>query len=263
MRTASFLVAVTAIVQPAAAETVAIPFAPPTGTALTYRIDQQRPVAGLSSFFRAVRLLRFERAGSGYTLFATLQSIDTDAPASGAEPYRAALGPLLGVEMHFRLDGAGRIVALDDMDAVWSSVQKGLAAMMAAFPPDSSRYKAAARVQALFAGLSAEGKLALLAGELQPLFLFSGSDVADGPGRGLRTMAGSPLGKPVQVEGTLKIIAQAAARLDLEEKLAGEGVQVAVRYGLSRQTGMVEDQERSLTMGALSMTESRSLMLAK
>ncbi|MEA3388883.1 hypothetical protein [Sphingobium sp. CCH11-B1] len=267
MRPASFLPAsfllAAAISQPAAAEAIAIPFAPPTGMALTYRIDQHRPVAGQDSLFRAVRRLRFERAGSGYMLYATLQSIDTDAPASGAEPYRAALGPLVGVEMRFRLDGKGRIVALEDMDAVWTSVQTGLAAMLTTFPSDSSRYKAAARVQALFAGLLAEGRLALLAGELQPLFLFSGSDVADGPGRGLRTMAGSPLGKPVEVEGTLKITAQTPARLALEEKLAGEGVQVAVRYGLSRQTGIVEEQERTLVAGALAMKENRSLTAAK
>lgn len=263
MRAASFLVAAAAIAQPAAAETIAIPFAPPTGTALTYRIDQHRPIGGQASLFRAVRLLRFEKAGNGYMLHATLQSIDTDAPAPGAEPYRAALGPLVGVEMHFQLDGSGRIMALGDMDTVWNTVQAGLSAMLAAFPPDSSRYKAATRVQALFAGLSAEGKLALLAGELQPLFLFSGSDVVDGPGRGLRTMAGSPLGKPVEVEGTLKITAQTPIRLDLEEKLAGGGVQVTVRYGLSRQTGLVQDQERSLAAGALAMTESRSLTAAK
>ncbi|WP_088183099.1 hypothetical protein [Sphingobium sp. Z007] len=255
------LFAVTLIVfsQPAVAQGIAIPFAPPTDRALVYRIEQHRPVEGTTRQFSATRDLRFERAGDGYILQATLRDIDSDAPAAGAEPYRAALTPLVGVVLRFQLDGQGRIVGLDDIDAVWGKVQAGIDAMLAQFAPDTPRHKAAANVKALFASLSPDGRLALLAGEVQPLFLFASSSVEGGEGRGLRTVAGSPLGRPVPVEGTLRVVGQPADALDLEEKLAGEGVQVGIQYRLSRTSGLVEKQDRSLAVGSLALTESRTL----
>lgn len=258
MRALLAIVAV-ALAQPVVAQTIAIPFAPPTDRALSYSIEQHRPVEGVTRVFSATRDLRFARAADGYTLDVTLRSIDSDAPAAGAEPYRAALTPLIGVTVRFRLDGKGRIVAADDLEAAWGKVQAGIDAMLEKFPPDTPRHKAAANVQALFASLSAEGRLALLAGEVQPLFLFAGSDVTGGEGRGLRTMAGSPLGRPVPVEGTLRVAGQTAGALDLEEKLAGEAIQVGITYHLSRLTGLVEKQQRSLAVGTLGLTESRTL----
>ncbi|KQN10002.1 hypothetical protein ASE85_03470 [Sphingobium sp. Leaf26] len=261
MRGLSAIIAI-ALAQPVAAQTIAIPFAPPIDRTLSYRIEQHRPVEGVARVFSAARDLRFARTADGYRLDVTLRAIDSDAPAAGAEPYRAALTPLIGVTVRFRLDDKGRIIAADDLDAVWAKVQAGIDAMLASFPPDAPRHKAAANVQALFASLSPEGRLALLAGEVQPLFLFAGSDVAGGEGRGLRTVAGSPLGRPVPVEGMLRVDGEAAGALDLEEKLAGDGVQVSIRYHLSRTTGLVESQQRSLAVGTLALTENRVLTLA-
>lgn len=253
------VVALALFAAPALAQDVAIPFAPPVDRAFTYRIDQHRPVDGAVRLFSATRDLRFERAGDGYVLQATMRAIDSDAPASGAEPYRAALTPLLGVALRFRLDGQGRLVGVDNLDAAWAAVRAGVDAMLARFAPDTPRHKAAARVQALFSSLSPDGRMALLAGEIRPLLLFAGATIAGGEGRGLRTVAGSPLGRPVPVEGTLRIVGQPAGALDLEEKLAGEGVQVAIRYRLSRATGLVETQQRTLAVGSLALTESRTL----
>jgi hypothetical protein len=256
-------VALVALAQPAAAQGIAIPFAPPIDRPLVYHIEQHRPVDGTTRRFSATRDLRFGRAGDGYNLTVTLRDIESDAPASGAEPYRVALTPLLGVALQFRLDGQGRIVGLDDLDAVWSVLQAGIDAIAAQSAPDTPRHQAAVKVQALFASLSPDGRVALLAGEVQPLFLFAGSAVEGGDGRGLRTVAGSPLGRPVRVEGTLRVAAQTEQALDLEEKLAGEGVQVGIDYHLSRTTGLVETQRRSLAVGSLALTENRTLIPAK
>ncbi|WP_311268552.1 hypothetical protein [Sphingobium sp. WCS2017Hpa-17] len=250
-----------ALAQPVAAQTIAIPFAPPIDRALTYRIEQHRPVAGKVSAFTATRELRFERAGEGYALTVTLRAIDTDAAASGAQPYRSALGPLVGIPMRFRLDGQGKVVALDDEDAIWTKVRAGVDAVAA--EPGSERQQAAQKVRALFDGLSVEGRLSLLSGELRPLFLFAGSDVAGGAGRGLRSVAGSPLVRPVPVEGTLMLASQNGDMLDLDEKLAGDGVQVSIKYRLSRATGLVESQERSLIAGGQPLVESRTLTPAE
>lgn len=256
-------VAFVALAQPAAGQGIAIPFAPPVDRALVYRIEQHRPVEGATRLFSATRDLRFEHAGEGYILHATLRDIDSDAPATGAESYRAALTPLVGVAVSYRLDGQGHIVGIDNLDAAWGAVQSRVDAMLAQFGPDTPRHKAAANVQALFASLSPEGRLSLLAGEIQPIFLFAGSDVEGGEGRGLRTVAGSPLGRPVPVEGTVRVTGEPTGALDLEEKLTGEGVQVTIAYHLSRSTGLVEAQQRSLAVRSLALTEKRTLMLAK
>jgi hypothetical protein len=241
------------------AEAIAIPFAPPVDQRLAYQIEQHRPVEGKLSRFSAIRDLRFEKVADGYILHATLRAIDSDAPPLGAEPYAAALTPLVGVEHHFRVDARGQIVALDNMDAVWSAVQAGLAKMLTAFAPDTPRYRSVLSVQALLSGLSPDGRLALLAGELRPLFLFAGGAVEDGAGRGVRTVAGAPLGRPVPVEGVLRVTAQSDNALDLDEQLGGNGINVGITYRLSRHSGLIEKQQRNLMLGTRTVTEKREL----
>ena len=104
-----------AAAQPVAAERIAIPFAPPVGQQLAYDIDQHRPIAGQESRFSAHRTVRFERVGDGYQLYAVLRSLDSDASDAAAASFRAALTPLIGVEMRFHLDSQGKIIALDDV----------------------------------------------------------------------------------------------------------------------------------------------------
>ncbi|WP_420144176.1 hypothetical protein [Sphingobium sp.] len=251
--------AILCIASPTGAQSVAIPFSPPVGRPLIYRIEQHRPVDGVARMFSATRDLRFERAGDGYILHATLRGIDSDAPGAGAESYRAALTPMIGIELQFRLNAQGKIVGIDDQDAVWARLQAGITAMLQQFTPGSPRHKAALNVQTLLSSLTPDGRLALLAGEMQPLFLFSGSAVEGGEGRGLRTVAGSPLGRPVPVEGTLRVVEQSTDALDLEEKLAGDGVQVSIAYHLSRSSGLIESQRRDLAVKAQALTETRSL----
>ncbi|MGB3928524.1 MAG: hypothetical protein WBL20_06140, partial [Sphingobium sp.] len=113
-----------------------------------------------------------------------------------------------------------------------------------------------------FAALAPEARLALLAGEFQPLFLFAGVSVEDGAGRQLRTQAGSPLGRPVPVEGAVRLAGRNGEVLDLAEDLQGEGVTVAIRYRLSRTSGLVESQTRNLSVGGDTLTEHRTLMPA-
>lgn len=244
----------------ALAEEVRIGFAPPVGRDLSYRIEQQRPVAGQMRHFSADRLLRFDRdRAGGYILHVTLNRIDTDAPGDGGEPYRVALSPLIGVRLDFRVDAQGRIGGLEDMDAVWSRVETGLAAMRTGFAEGSARHKAVSNVLALLSGQTAEGRLALLAGEIQPLLLFADSAIDDARPRALRTSAGSPLGRSVPVEGLLALAGRRGDMLDLSEKLVGQGVRVDIAYRLSRVGGIVAQARRTLVMGDRTLTETRTV----
>lgn len=249
---------------PALAAPVTIGFAPPTGQDLLYRIETHRPVEGRDSLFRADRTLRFERAGEGYILHVTLRSLDSDAPGAGADAYRAALSPLIGVEHRFRMDALGKIVALDNVDEVRAAMEKALNAMAAKAPAakapaDSPRQRTVQNVLTLLGGMTPEGLLAVLSGEIQPLFLFADSDIDDAKPRGVRTMAGSPLVRAVPVEGNSTVTAHDGKSLTLEEDLAGGAVHAVMRYRLSADTGLIDRQERTLTAGGATLTESRTL----
>lgn len=259
MRVLAVLLLTIAVTSPAAAQTIPIPFAPPLGKTLSYRIVQHRAVGGKPSSFTAARELRFERDGSGYLLRCTLKAIDSDAPDEGAAAFRAAMTPLTGIAMTFRVDAGGEITGLDNLDGIWQSVERGQKAMHDGLK-DGPRKKAATAVGALFASLSPEARLALLAGELQPLFLFAGSQVEAGPaGRGVKTVAGSPLGRPVPVKGVLRVTGQADGAVDLQEDLTGIGIALSMTYRVSRNTGLVEGQDRALAVGSQSLTENRVL----
>jgi hypothetical protein len=263
LRAAPWLLSALIVAAPASAETVTLGFAPPLGRDLLYRIEQHRPVEGRDSLFASERRLRFEKAGDGYILRATLDAVDSDAPGAAGDAYRAGLSPLIGIEHRFRLDRTGRIVALDNIGDVWARAEAGLRKTMEAYPADSPRHRAAANVLTLFAALPPDGRLAMLAGELQPLFLFAGSVVMDGPGRALRSVAGSPLGKPVAVEGTVTLTGRRGDILAVAERLEGEGAKVAVDYQVAAASGLVTGQRRTLSMGARQLTETRSLTPAQ
>lgn len=246
----------------AKAEPVHIGFAPPIDRDIAYHIEQERPVAGQVARFTSDRTLRFGRGGQGaggYTLRVTLRTINTDAPGDSGEPYRAALSPLMGMELLFHLDDAGHVIALDNMTSVWAGIEAKLRGMMASSAEGSARHRAASNVLTLFEAQSNDGRLALLAGEVQPLLLFASSTFDDEQPRTLHTTAGSPLARPVPVEGTVGMVGRDRGILNLTEKLGGEGVVVNVRYHLSQLMGLVVQQERTLVMGVRSLTETRIL----
>jgi hypothetical protein len=255
----SFALLLLLVAAPAAAETVQVGFAPPTGKAMLYHMEQKRSTQGREARLSADRVLRFEKAGAGYVLHVVLRGFEAEGPEEVAEPFRAAMTPLEGVEQVFRLDAGGRIVSVDNMDALWSAAGKGVDEMLARFPADSARHKAALRIQALFESLSEDARVELLAGELKPLLMFADTPVVDGAGRGLRSMAGSPLGRPVPVEGQVAMTKRAGDKLTLDEALAGQGVAVAIRYRASAASGLVEEQQRQLSVGDRQLAEIRTL----
>lgn len=246
----------------AKAEQIQIGFAPPVDRDIAYHIEQDRPVAGQMARFTADRTLRFARdetRAGGYTLRMTLRAIDTDAIGDGGEAYRAALSPLTGMELVFRLDDVGHIIALDNIADVWTKVEARLRATTASSAEGSARHRAASNVLTLFSAQSDDGRLALLGGEIQPLLLFASSRMDDAQPRTLRTSAGSPLARPVPVEGTVTVVGRKGTMLDLTEKLAGQGALVTVRYHVSQSSGLVVQQQRALVMGVKSLTETRTL----
>ena len=104
-------------------------------------------------------------------------------------------------------------------------------------------------------GLRAAGALGLGLG-----FAFGAAGALAGPGgRGVKTVAGSPLGRPVAVEGVLRMTGQGDSAVDLQEDLIGTDIAVSMKYHVSRITGLVDGQDRALAVGSQSLTEQREL----
>lgn len=125
---------------PAPAEAVdAMRFAPPLDRPLAYRVTTRRlgRDGSLISFSLLYRL-RWQAAGRGYRLIATLDRIDSDARPAIARMLTAALQPLVGEPVTYMVAPDGREIDMIDPDGLWQRV----AARTEAFGDDAARAEA-------------------------------------------------------------------------------------------------------------------------
>lgn len=210
----------------------AIRFAPPLDRTLAYRVVQYVGTGKTQRRFESVRHLRFARDGGGYRLTVTLRDATGDAPAAAMARYRAALTPLIGVAQHMRVDGSGRIIAIDNMQDVWAAFLQGQQALLAA-----SERNAATRIAIdHIASLDATDRLAVLAGDVQPLMLFAS-------GTALPSMRKEKDSDP----GTILF----------SEEVEANGV--AARYTVEQATGLVVSAERDVVQPSRTLHEGRIL----
>ncbi|RVT40200.1 hypothetical protein [Sphingobium algorifonticola] len=147
----------------------AIRFAPPVDQPLAYRVSQRIGTGKAQQHFESVRHLRFTPDRDGYRMTVVLHSMTGDAPADALARYRAALSPMVGMAQHLRIDGSGRVIAIDNLDAVWTAFMQGQRALLALSGESDARQAAFAHLERL----DPAGRLAVLAGDVQPLMLFA------------------------------------------------------------------------------------------
>jgi len=154
---------------PPSASLVAAPlrFAPPIGQPMAYRVTTRRITrTGTLASYTLVYALRWERAGRGLQLAATLQRIDSDARPELVRALTDLLQPLIGQTLTYLVAPDGSSIDLIDPEAQWArvlgSVQamgaraaqgeaRQIAGMLAALPPAERDKMATADVRALIA----------------------------------------------------------------------------------------------------------------
>lgn len=97
-----------------------IPFAPPVGRAMTYRVTTRR-IGRDGSFinFTLVYALQWQRVGRGYQLDATLQRIDSDAPLAVTRALTTMLQSLVGEPLAYLVAPDGSRIDLVDPEGLW------------------------------------------------------------------------------------------------------------------------------------------------
>lgn len=191
-------------VSAASAEPVLIPFKPPLGRPLRYRISRN----GDKNASMVTRVA-FARQGEGYRLTASFEL----PPSLPNDPSIA----LLRRPMIFTLASDGKITAIADeerwiagSEELVRSLNKGKAAETRAMEAVIGRIRA----------MPAEARLELFARNHQPLTTFAATDMAPGETRGQDVASDTLLG-PVeqQVTVTLKSVAEGRARFTMIQRL--------------------------------------------
>lgn len=154
---------------PRAGSLVAAPlrFAPPIGQPMAYRVTTRRLTrAGTLASYTLVYALRWERAGRGLQLAATLRRIESDARPELVEALTSLLRPLIGQTLTYLVAPDGSSIDLIDPEAQWARVldrveamgaraaqgeARQIAGMLAALPPAERDKMATADVRALVA----------------------------------------------------------------------------------------------------------------
>jgi hypothetical protein len=176
-------------------------FAPPATPlhVVTERIQQDE--SG-SHGFRVERVVRFSRDGIGWRAEVRVLSTHADEGAETAAMFHAGYAALMGRTLVMHLDGAGKVVSVDDREAIWAAFCDGIANIVAVHHKETAAARAAlaAQIAGPLRAFSPERQLAMLGSLVDVL---AAPEAFDAPAtRKLRLPAASPLGGQLMLEGT-------------------------------------------------------------
>lgn len=102
------------------AATVSLPFAPPTGRKLRYETTQIRDGGAGKERYTIVREVQFLPASDGgYRMTSRAIEASTNATGTRGDSFRVSTALLADIEIGFRIDRLGKVVSVDNSDAVW------------------------------------------------------------------------------------------------------------------------------------------------
>lgn len=152
---------------PLASAAMPLRFAPPLDRPMTYRVTSRRLSRdGTMASYTLVYALRWDSAGRGMQLAATLRRIESDARPELAQALTGLLRPLVGQTLTYLVASDGSGVDLVDPDAQWARVlgnvqdlgasaargeAKQMVGLLAALPPAERDKLATADIRALVA----------------------------------------------------------------------------------------------------------------
>ncbi|MEZ0242336.1 MAG: hypothetical protein ACAH11_03095 [Sphingomonas sp.] len=174
-------------------------FAPPTGVPLRIVTERVQGEGENQWRFRMERLVRFFPEGAGYRAEVVLIASQATGPegTGAAAMLDAGYAGLIGRTMTFHLDGAGRLVSVDDLDAIWGRFCDGVAAIVKTRRPNAEPLVGPLRA------LPAERRQKILATLVTALVP---NDAGEAIGtRPIRLPASSPFGGQVMLQGTRSV----------------------------------------------------------
>lgn len=260
--------------EPAEAE-IAIGFAPPPGTTLSYEIDQRTQRGERVRHGRLVRDYRFERHGDGYRAWAELRSVASDSPEPERSFIEAAGRPLVGIRYALLLDAAGAPLGIENQGQVWAAILDGLALIRGHYENDAGLAEPMRRAMIGMVDTlarydeAAQGELLLR--EFGEPLAFANRRIARAP-LAYAAELPAPWGGTIPIAGTMRIErsgdrevavlieAEGAAEADLETGHAEIAISETARYRIDRATGLLIEMRRERRTGAPGAPESEALV---
>jgi hypothetical protein len=176
---------------PTAARTVSIPFAPPLGRTLNYRLTSTETRGGQAQTMTLDMRVVFRRDGAGYVISATY-NLPPGIPRS--HPMVAVL--LRPLEL--RLDADGEIVGMVDEPAYWAAIDGITDDIIRSLGADPRGAEAVRNMFRAMRAMPDEERLALVARNVIPLFEYAGFEMEVGETRQGISDTESPFGPITQ-----------------------------------------------------------------
>lgn len=242
-------------------------FAPPIGVALTSVVTETRDLGGKHFSFSSTRRITFERDGDGFVALLTLDHTDQAPGAGPGAMFQAAMAGFAGRTIRLHLDAAGKLVGIDDLDALWAH----FVARIAAMGDSAGRRQRAAAIAAALGRLPVAERQAMIGSLLGQVI--AGDDAALAPGSDTPVAIAarpSPQG-PMTLAGRQTVTRLADGRLDLHVDAAGTlADDPSGRVSLSRDTvvdpvtGLVTARRETTvtTIGTARSTSTTSMSLS-
>ncbi|NML05917.1 hypothetical protein [Sphingomonas sp. G-3-2-10] len=153
--------------------------------------------------YRAERLVRFHRDGTGYRAEVRLIAATAETSDFRKSMFDAGYARLAGRTIEFRLDAAGKVTAIADLAGHWNAFCNGLAALASKHTDNASaeRKAAAGQIADRFRAMPEEQQRAILASLVTVMIGGDGNEAA-GTTRAIRLPATSPFGGSASLDGT-------------------------------------------------------------
>lgn len=216
-------------------------FAPPVGVPI--RVVNER-IEG-EWRFRMERLVRFEREGAGYRAEVWMVAARADGPDRVGAMMEAGFGGLAGHAMIFHLDAAGKVAAIDDLDAVWARFCDGITALV------KTKHRNPDPLVAPIRALAHERRLNVLSSLVTALIAEDGAE--PGGTRQVRLPGSSPYGGQLMLTGTRSIDQLGITR----RSTTRAGADLPARNGATGHVEMELTRESNPATGLISTASER------
>jgi hypothetical protein len=230
-------------------------FAPPLGVPIRVVAERTQGEGDKRRTTRIERLVRFARDGQGYRAEVVLLHAETGAQEGANAMLGAGFAGLAGKPMAFRLDGAGKVIEVENRQALWDMFCASVAKIVLDRRGRVTRTEQAAfaeRIAAPLRALPPERQQAMLASLVTVLI---SEDAGDLPGtRDVRIPGVSPFGGPIGLTGTRTIsvaglithrTTRAAADVPGQGSAAGR-VEIEIDRDTDPRTGLIASADETL-----------------
>lgn len=221
-------------------------FAPPLEAPVSYLFSDVREDRGRILRFDIRRRITFRTTPDGLTADVETVSIDEAADRAGAM-FTAMMRGMIGRHVIFRVDEAGKVVDVVDLDAQWTAYVDGIAQVLGKGDAGTAKAATVAQIVAARRAAPREQRIATLAEMLQPTI---GGPAHAGGTRAITLPGRGHDGSALSLTGTERTGVASDGALTLERSARGAVNGLATSLTLSRQvdaaTGLVLDSVERL-----------------